>query len=55
MTTCTTVHIGGAHTAGHSVSAEGVDPARERFKDFQLPTAHKIARSLPGSHSNRSI
>jgi len=46
-------HTGDAHTAEHNVSAEDVDPARERLKRFHLSTAHKIARSMPGSHSNR--
>ena len=35
------------------IRAEGVGPARERLKGVHLSTAHKIARSLPGSHSNR--
>jgi len=51
--TYTTAHIGEAQTSGQNVSAEGVDSAREGFKDSQPATAPKNARSLPGSHSKR--
>ena len=46
-------HIRDAHTTGQNISAEGVDPATECLKSFHLSTVDKIARSLPGSHSNR--